>query len=197
MSCSNTYQHEIEALEAVKPSPEPFTGSRPERSPCMIVRVVSATAARSAPSLPAHPITAANSEQGHDEQAPQHGLPRRAREYAAVIDVAADNQSVAAGKAEDIGEGEPLLPRPPARGGYRRIRPASWQLLMTALSTCHASPVVVGDEIEAVAGSSAPLGDDAHELLKSARTILLGEFRVSSASIVWLSCRDSITVVFQ
>ncbi len=59
--------------------------------------------------LAAHPIAAADAEQGHDAEPPQHGRADHAGKLAAVLDVAADDQPIAARQAEHIGEGEPVL----------------------------------------------------------------------------------------
>ena len=57
----------------------------------------------------AHPIAAADPEQRHDAQPPQHGRSDQPREFAAILDIASDDEAIAAGQPEDVGEGKPGL----------------------------------------------------------------------------------------
>ena len=89
----------------------------------MIVRLVSASGIDAREQFAAHPVASADAEQGHDAESPQHGRADHARELAAVLDVAADDQPIAARQAEHIGESEPVLDAAGRRARDRRTRP--------------------------------------------------------------------------
>ena len=82
----------------------------------MIVRLVSDRASMRASSCGSRQIAAANAEHGHDAEPPQHRRADHAGKLAAVLDVAADDQPIAARQAEHVGEGEPVVSTPPAAG---------------------------------------------------------------------------------
>ena len=126
----------------------------------------------------ADPIAAADAEQGHDAEPPQHGRTDHARQLAPVLDVAADDQPVAARQPEHIGEGEPPLD------------PARRRAPIDELDRAEAVPQIgrhgaeiarqpaalaVGHQIEAVAGRLRPFGHRADELVEPARPVLLGQ----------------------
>ncbi len=74
-----------------------------------MVRLVAVMASIRVQQLAAHPIAAADAEQRHDAEPPQHGRADHARELPAVLDVAADDQAIAARQPKHIGESEPRL----------------------------------------------------------------------------------------
>ena len=128
--------------------------------------------------LAAHPIAAADAEQGHDAEPPQHGRADHASKLAAVLDVAADDQPIAARQAEHVGESEPVLD---AAGRRAPIDELDGPQAIPEIGRDRAeiagepSPFAVGDEIEAVAGSCAALGNGADQLVQPPCPVLLGQ----------------------
>ena len=123
-------------------------------------------------------IAAADAEQRHHAKSPQHGRADHARELAPVLDVAADDETVAAGQPEHIGKGEPRFDaafRRPAIFEFDRSETVEKFLGDAGEIARDAAPGGVGDEIEAVARRLAAVGHGAHELGQSAVGILLGK----------------------
>jgi hypothetical protein len=128
--------------------------------------------------LPAHPIAAADAEQRHHPEPPQHGRADHARKLATIFDVAANDQAVSARQPEHIGEGEPPLHASGRRTPVIELdRPDAIPQLgrHRAEISRRAMALAVGDEIEAVAGRLAAFGDDTDELLQPAGPVLLGK----------------------
>ena len=143
-----------------------------------MVRVVAASASMRVEQLAAHPIAAADPEQGHDAEPPQHRRADQAGKLAAIFDVAADDQPVAARQPEHIGEGEPVLDPSRRRTPIDELdRAEAVPQIGRHRAEIAGEPAAfaIGHEIEAVAGRAAALGHRAHELLQSPCPILLGQ----------------------
>ena len=153
-------------------SPEPSTGKRPVRSPSMIVRARGGDRIDPLQQLAAHPIAAADAEQGHDAEPPQHGRADHARELPAVLDVAPDDQAIAASQPEHIGKSEPLLDAAgagPAIDELDRAKTVGKLVRDGAEVAGDALPVRVGHIIETVAGRAAAVDDGADQAVQDRR----------------------------
>src|SRR5262249_2382119 len=123
-------------------------------------------------------ISAANPEQSHDAQSPQHGRADYPGKLASVLDIAPDDEPVAARQSKHVGKSESRLSAALRRAAIFELdRPQAVRQLLRDAGEIAGDTVSfrIGDVIEAAARGLASIRYGAHELGQAAVGVLLGK----------------------